>query len=130
MSDDNASEQARKGLLDAAKGKAKEMVGAVTGNDSLTSEGQLQSAQARERKEAKATEMAAESQAAEAGEDLAAVKNSADQQRDAAEESARASADEARREQQAQRIAAEKDKDRRVAAETAEAEERARSGKM
>lgn len=88
MSDDNASEQARKGLLDAAKGKAKEVVGAVTGNDSLTSEGQLQSAQARERKEAKATEMAAESQAAEAGEDLAAVKNSADQQRDATEATA------------------------------------------
>lgn len=127
MTDDNASKEARKGLLDGIKGKAKEVVGAVTGNDSLTTEGQLQAAQAREKKEAKASELAAETQAAQAGEDLAAVKNAADDQRAAAEESARASEDEARRAQQAQRIAAEQEKDRTVAAEIVDAEVDARA---
>ncbi|WP_338889029.1 general stress protein CsbD [Rhodococcus sovatensis] len=127
MTDDNASQEARKGLLDGIKGKAKEVVGAVTGNDSLTTEGQLQAAQAREKKEAKASELAAETQAAQAGEDLSSVKNAADDQRAAAEESARASEDEARRAQQAQRIAAEQEKDRAVAAEIVDAEVDARA---
>ncbi|MEO7078204.1 MAG: CsbD family protein, partial [Rhodococcus sp. (in: high G+C Gram-positive bacteria)] len=102
MSNENASEEARKGLFDAVKGKAKEVVGAVTGNDSLTTEGQLQSAQARERAEANATEMAAQAQSEEAAEDLAAVRNTAEQQRDAASASAESSAESARRVQQAQ----------------------------
>ena len=44
-SNDKAGE-ARKGLLGSITGKAKEAAGAVTGNDSLTAEGQLQQAEA------------------------------------------------------------------------------------
>ncbi|KWX67724.1 iron-containing alcohol dehydrogenase [Mycobacterium sp. NAZ190054] len=45
MSDDKAA-QTRKSFVDSVKGKAKEVAGAVTGNDSLTAEGQLDQAQA------------------------------------------------------------------------------------
>ncbi len=130
MSDDSSSQQARKGLFDAAKGKAKEVVGALTSNDSLTTEGQLQTAQAHEHREAKATELAAEAQAEEAGENLAEVKNTADAQRAAAQQSARDSEDAIRQDQQAQRVAAEQKKDRTVAAEVAGAEVEARAGQI
>ena len=46
MSEHEKAEQARKGLVDSIKGKAKEIVGAVTGSDSLTAEGQLEQTQA------------------------------------------------------------------------------------
>jgi len=46
MSEHEKAEQARKGLIDSIKGKAKEIIGAVTGNDSLTAEGQLEQTQA------------------------------------------------------------------------------------
>ena len=36
-------------MVDSVKGKAKEVVGAVTGNDSLTAEGQLDQVNAKER---------------------------------------------------------------------------------
>ena len=127
MSNENASEEARKGLFDAVKGKAKEVVGAVTGNDSLTTEGQLQSAQARERAEANATELAAQAQSEEAAEDLAAVRNTAEQQRDAASASAESSTESARRVQQAQHVAAEKEKHQTVRDEVADAEVDARA---
>jgi len=43
MSNDKAAE-ARQGLFDGVKGKAKEMAGAVSGKDDLVEEGQLQQA--------------------------------------------------------------------------------------
>ena len=46
MNEDSKANQARKGLFDSVKGKAKEVAGAVTGNDSLTAEGQLEQTQA------------------------------------------------------------------------------------
>ena len=46
MNEDSKADQARKGLFDSVKGKAKEVAGAVTGNDSLTAEGQLEQTQA------------------------------------------------------------------------------------
>src|SRR5881628_792852 len=52
MSEHDKSDEARKGLIDSVKGRAKEVAGAVLGNDSLTAEGQLEQTQARERKEA------------------------------------------------------------------------------
>ena len=52
MTEHSKADEARKGLIDSVKGKAKEITGAVTGNDSLTSEGQLEQTQAKERKEA------------------------------------------------------------------------------
>ncbi|HEX2283449.1 MAG TPA: CsbD family protein, partial [Mycobacterium sp.] len=35
MSEHSKADESRKGLIDAVKGKAKEVAGAVTGNDSL-----------------------------------------------------------------------------------------------
>jgi hypothetical protein len=36
MTESGKADETRKGLIDSVKGKAKEVVGAVTGNDSLT----------------------------------------------------------------------------------------------
>jgi uncharacterized protein YjbJ (UPF0337 family) len=66
MSEKDKAGQARKGLIDSVKGKAKEVVGAVTGNDSLTAEGQLEQTQARERKEASTVDALADAEAHEA----------------------------------------------------------------
>ena len=52
----SSSEEARQGLSASVLGKVKEVVGAVTGNDSLATQGQLQQAEAAARKEASATE--------------------------------------------------------------------------
>ena len=43
---DRPADQAKRGLLTSVTGKAKEVAGAVLGNDSLASEGQLQQAEA------------------------------------------------------------------------------------
>ena len=64
MTESGKAGQARKGLIDSVKGKAKELIGAVTGNDSLTAEGQLEQAQAQQRKEANRVEAVAEAEAA------------------------------------------------------------------
>ena len=66
MSEHEKAEQARKGLVDSIKGKAKEIVGALTGNDSLTAEGQLEQTQAQQRKEANSVEAVADAEAAQA----------------------------------------------------------------
>src|SRR6476619_6106012 len=66
MTEHSKADEARKGLIDSVKGKAKEIAGAVTGNDSLTAEGQLQQTQAKERKEANSVEAVADAEAAQA----------------------------------------------------------------
>ena len=66
MNEDSKADQARKGLFDSVKGKAKEVAGAVTGNDSLTAEGQLEQTQAQERKEANSVEAVADAEAEQA----------------------------------------------------------------
>ena len=66
MTEHSKAGEARKGLIDSVKGKAKEIVGAVTGNDSLTAEGQLEQTQAKERKEANSVEAVADAEAAQA----------------------------------------------------------------
>lgn len=65
MSDEIAGE-ARTGLLKNITGKAKELVGAVTGNDSLVAEGRLNQAEAERRKEAATDEALARAEADEA----------------------------------------------------------------
>lgn len=69
MSDDTAGE-ARSGLMKSLTGKAKEMVGAVTGNDSLVAEGRLNQAEAQRRKEAAADVALARAEADEAAEEI------------------------------------------------------------
>ncbi|MCV7420346.1 CsbD family protein [Mycobacterium yunnanensis] len=68
MSEHDMSDEARKGLIDSVKGKAKEIAGAMTGNDSLTAEGQLEQTQARERKEANSVQAVADAEAEQARE--------------------------------------------------------------
>lgn len=81
MSENNTSGQARKGLFDSVKGKAKEIVGAVTGNDSLTAEGQLEQSQAQERKEANTVEAVADAETNQADKELVQAKLEGAQQR-------------------------------------------------
>lgn len=69
MSDEIAGE-ARTGLMKNIAGKAKEMVGAVTGNDELVAEGRLNQAEAQRRKEAAADEALARVEADEAAQEL------------------------------------------------------------
>jgi uncharacterized protein YjbJ (UPF0337 family) len=65
MSQDKAGET-RKSFVDSVKGKAKEVAGAVTGNDSLTAEGQLDQKEAKERRQATSAEAEADAAASEA----------------------------------------------------------------
>ena len=71
MTEHDKADLARKGLIDSIKGKAKEVAGAVLGNDSLTAEGQLEQTQAQERKEANSVEAVADAEAAQARGDIA-----------------------------------------------------------
>lgn len=80
MSDDIAGE-ARTGLLKNITGKAKEMVGAVIGNDSLVAEGRLNQAEAERRKEAAADEALARAQAEEAVGDLDDIAEQTEEQK-------------------------------------------------
>lgn len=66
MTEHDKADQARKGLIDSVKGKAKELVGAVIRNDSLTAEGQLEQTQAQERKAANSVEAVADAEAEQA----------------------------------------------------------------
>ena len=61
-------------MIDSVKGRAKEIAGAVTVNDSLTSEGQLEQTQAKERKEANNVEAVADAEAAQAHADATEAK--------------------------------------------------------
>ena len=66
MTDRDQSGQAREALIDSVKGKAKEIAGAVTGNDSLTAEGQLQQAEAKDRRAAGSAQAEADAEEARA----------------------------------------------------------------
>ena len=74
MTEHDKADQARKGLIDSVKGKVKEVVGALTSNDSLTAEGQLEQTQARERKEANSVEAVADAEAKQARAEVADAK--------------------------------------------------------
>ena len=120
MAPDQAGE-ARKGLIDSVKGKAKEVVGSLTGNDSLTAEGQLEQTQARDRKDANAAEAVADAVAAQARvrADDAAIQG--EQQRIVVEADAASTQQTAARQQAAEKQAA----DQAANAEIARANEQA-----
>lgn len=122
MSKHNKADEARRGLIDSVKGKAKEVVGAVTGNDSLTAEGQLDQTQAHERKEANAAEALAEAQAKQARDDAAEAKVEGAQQRLAANAHAVNAEDSIEARQAAQKRAAEQAAQRSAATEATRAE--------
>ena len=122
MSKHDKADEARRGLIDSVKGKAKEVVGAVTGNDSLTAEGQLEQTQAHERKEANATEAVAEAQAKQARDDAAEAKADGARQRLAANASAVVTEDSIEARQAAQKRAAERAAQQTAATEQTRAE--------
>ncbi|OBI84017.1 CsbD family protein [Mycobacterium sp. E740] len=138
MTDHDKAGQARESLVDSVKGKAKELFGAVTGNDSLTAEGQLQQAEAKQRKEAATIQSVADAEARDARADVAEARREGAQERAAvnaeaaAEKSAvesqqaaekRAVEQAAQRELDEQRTQADLDAERRE--REAEAEQRA-----
>ena len=74
MSQHSKADDARRGLIDSAKGNVKEVVGAITKNDSLTAEGQLEQAQAKTRKEASSAEALADAEAKQANTEVTTAK--------------------------------------------------------
>ncbi|OBI24163.1 general stress protein CsbD [Mycobacterium sp. E1386] len=122
MSEQNKADEARRGLIDSVKGKAKEVVGAVTGNESLTAEGQLEQTQAHERKEANAMEAVAEAQAKQAQDAAAEAKVEGAQERVAANAQAVAAEESIEAQEAAQKRAAEQAARQRATAEKTQAE--------
>ena len=107
MTEQPKADQARKGLIDSVKGKAKEIAGAVTGNDSLTVEGQLEQTQAQQRKEANSLEAVADAEAAWAHADATNARLEGAEERIAVSAKTAAVKNSARTEQAAQHRAAE-----------------------
>jgi len=107
MSEHEKAEQARKGLFDSVKGKAKEIAGAVTGNDSLTAEGQLEQTQAQQRKEANSVEAVADAEAEQAHAEKATARIEGAQERIAVNAETAAVENSVREQQAAQKRAAE-----------------------
>jgi uncharacterized protein YjbJ (UPF0337 family) len=103
MTEHEKADQARKGLLDSVKGKAKEVVGAVIKNDELTAKGQVEQAQAKERKEANQLDSVADAETAEAQKQRAEATSQAADARVEASQEARAREDKIRSDQQVQK---------------------------
>ncbi|GAA4535990.1 CsbD family protein [Mycobacterium paraffinicum] len=122
MSEQNKADEARRGLIDSVKGKAKEVFGAVTGNESLTAEGQLEQTQAHERKEANAVEAVAEAQAKQAQDAAAEARVQGAQERVAANAQAVAAEESIDAQEAAQKRAAEQAARQRATAEKTQAE--------
>jgi uncharacterized protein YjbJ (UPF0337 family) len=107
MTEHSKADEARKGLIDSVKGKAKEIAGAVTGNDSLTAEGQLEQTQAQQRKEANSVEAVADAEAAQARAEAAHARVDGAQERIAVNAETAAVQNSVREQQAAQKRAAE-----------------------
>lgn len=107
MSEHNTASEARRGIVDSVKGKLKEVAGAVTGNDSLTAEGQLDQTQAEERKEANTIQAVADAQTEQARTKEAEVRADATQQRIEANSRAEAAENKIEAQQAAQKQGAE-----------------------
>lgn len=122
MSNDDKAHQAREGLLDSVKGKAKEVAGAVIGNDSLTKEGQLEQAQARERKEANITEAVADAEIDETREELTEARVDSAHARTEVDTDAAAAKNAIQAQQQDEKRVAEQQKQQEVAAAAATAQ--------
>ena len=122
MAEHNKAAQARKGLIDSVKGKAKEIAGAVTGNESLTAEGQLEQTQAQQRKEANSVEAVADAEAAQARADAARAKLEGADERLAVSATTAAVQNSVRAEHAADHRAAEQTGQRDAAREKAQAE--------
>ncbi len=122
MSEHDKAGEARRGLLDSVKGKAKEVFGAITGNDSMTAEGQLLQTQAQERKEANTIQAVAESEAERAKAENAEAKVDGARERLAANVQSAAAEDSIEAQQAAQKEAADLAARRQAATQQTQAE--------
>jgi uncharacterized protein YjbJ (UPF0337 family) len=122
MTEHDKADQARKGLLDSVKGKAKEVIGAVTGNDSLTAEGQLEQTQAQERKAANSVEAVADAEAEQAHDERVDAKLEGVKERNAVNHQAAAAQGAVQAQQDAQKHAAEQAGAKDIARESTLAE--------
>jgi uncharacterized protein YjbJ (UPF0337 family) len=122
MTEHDKADEARKGLFDSVKGKAKEVVGAVMGNDSLTAEGQLEQTQAQERKAANSVQAVADAEAEQAHAEVTEAKVEGSKERIAVTAQTAAVEGSVRAQQEAQKRAAEKDGAHDVVEERAKAE--------
>ena len=125
MTDGEKAGEARKAMVDSVKGKAKEVAGAVTGNDSLTAQGQLEQAEAKERRDAATSDAQADAQAGEAMSLADDAKREGSEGRLAAGADAAAIIQRVRGEQAAAKSAADAAGHREAAQERAKADERA-----
>ncbi|MEJ7634828.1 hypothetical protein [Aeromicrobium sp.] len=128
MSQDKANDQtdtageAREGLIGSLAGKAKEVAGAVTGNDKLVEEGHLQQAEASSRKAAVADEAIADAKRDEAAQELRETNHEAAAERETAQDQADKAQSAVDRERKDEHAVAARDAERveseaRVAAE-------------
>lgn len=122
MAEHHKSHEARKGLFDSMKGKAKEFAGAVIGNDSLTAEGQLDQAQAQNRKEANSVEAVADAEADQARAEAVDDKQELAHERFAVASEAAAKEKSVQADQAAQKRAVEQAKARDAATQEAQIE--------
>jgi uncharacterized protein YjbJ (UPF0337 family) len=122
MSEHSKAGEARKGLIDSVKGRAKEIVGALTGNDSLTAEGQLDQTQSNARKEANSVEAVADAETAQARTEAAEARDEGAQERFAVNAKTAAVENSVRNDQAAQKRAAEQIGQQDVAREKTRAE--------
>lgn len=128
MTEHDKADQARKGLIDSVKGKAKEIAGAVIGNDSLTAEGQLEQAQAEERKKANSIQAVADAEAAQAESEAAEARAAGVQERTAVSAEAAIEKNSVQAQRIAQERAIEQTGQQDAASATAAAETQARRG--
>jgi len=126
---DGSAEQARQNLMGKLSGKAKEVAGAVTGNDSLTAEGRLQQAEVTARQEAATDEAVADAQRTDAAKEIAEKTRLAAQHKQVA--ASQADADKARAEQEkaTEQAHAERAAEQKVAGDRAVAEVQAKQHK-
>jgi uncharacterized protein YjbJ (UPF0337 family) len=122
MTERSKAGEARKGLIDSVKGRAKEIVGALTGKDSLTAEGQLEQTQAKERKEANSVEAVADAEAEQAHAEATEARVQGSQERVAVNAQTAAVERSVRDQQAAQKRAAEQTERQNVAREKARAD--------
>jgi uncharacterized protein YjbJ (UPF0337 family) len=126
MSEEQNTAQTRKGLGGSVAGKAKEVAGAVLGDELLTAEGRLQQAEARQRRDAAAVDAAAGTVAEDAGRRLREEQARAREVRQ--EAAAEAALEDATTERQRARGHAEAEQQAQAEVEWADAAAGARTG--
>jgi len=124
MSNDKAA-QAREGLMDSIKGKAKVVAGAVSGRDDLVEEGQLQQAAASGREAALADEAVADVKRQEATDELGEASRMAAEETGAARAEAEREKSRVQRQREDEHAAAAAEATKQESAGRAAAEQRA-----